>query len=243
MIKTKFRMVVLECPYDTWDDPLAQEMFSKMVSLKLAGYLKEYPYGALPLDTTDFIANHLLLCVEEKGGYEPVMASRAVSLERCDTHRLGFSPLNLMKVLGKADHEKAIQSLIDRSRKEGSALSYSSSLTVRPDFRGNKEIQTLLRATHVLYHREYGIPTSIAGGVVRFKADLTLGSVGYEPLSLDGKQLDPVEVPFVWGESTRFLVMNKISAAGNKVADENREVWDNRIVIKRDLKTPLKKSA
>ena len=58
----KIKIVVMECPYDTWDINPTQELFGKMVSLKLAGYRARHPYGVMPVEAYDYIGIHQLVC-------------------------------------------------------------------------------------------------------------------------------------------------------------------------------------
>ena len=55
--RRNIRLVVIDCPYESWHAPFPRELFAKMVDLKLRGFKSHYSHGVLPLDTTDFLMN------------------------------------------------------------------------------------------------------------------------------------------------------------------------------------------
>ncbi len=237
----KFKIVVLECPYDTWDDPLSKDMFHKMVQLKMIGYKREYPYGVLPVDTSDFVATHHLICLDERGELNPVMAYRTVTLERAKLHSMSLPVLNLMNMIGAKEHAEKIQSIITNCEKQNKSLVYASSLAVHNDHKGNADLRTALRTIHVLYHKDAKIDEIIAGGVIRFKMDKLYEFFGYSDLEWNGKVLPPVAVPFVFNEVTGFYHLRKFSEEAMNLAEANRKLWENRITISKSDSVPLKK--
>jgi hypothetical protein len=97
----QLRVVVLESPYDTWELPQVEKIFSDMIGIKLRGYGRQYPYGVLPVDGADLISTHLLLC--DKDSLQPIMGIRWTSLNKCRAHYITFPALSLVQQAGAPD--------------------------------------------------------------------------------------------------------------------------------------------
>ncbi len=234
----KLQIVILDNPYDCWEQRLAQEFFQKMVSLKLTGYKVEYPYGVLPVDTTDFFSTHQFVCrVEADGDLMPLMAYRSVDLHRCRTHNVAFPPLTLARTGGTPDHEKAVQALIDDCDRRGVNFDWSSSWTAHPDARKDRAVGRLLRdlfeVLYVYQHLECKIPDLILGAVLRFKTDKVFGSLGHSGLALNGVVLKPVKVMSLLGEETQIMNAPCLSEVAIAKVRPWQELWDARLIIDR----------
>lgn len=224
-------LVELDCPYDSWDEPKTKDLFHKAVSLKIRGYQAEYPYGVLPIDTSDFVGVHHLVCEERSDGLQPIMAYRTITSSRCKAHRMGFPPLTLMQLLKLPSHEIAIRNLLVEVEAANRVVGYASSLTIDPNYRGDPLLKEILKATHVLYHREAGIRHVVGGGVLRFKVDSLYSFWGYDRLSYENIELPPVEVPFVMNEVTGFFVLRDFSQQSLDFAEQYRALWNRRVRI------------
>jgi hypothetical protein len=245
-MKTKrLRIVILGSPYDTLQDPLAQSLFAKTMALKIEGYRAEYPYGALPVETTDFIATHSILCDERDDGLIPLMAYRSVSHSCAKTFGLPFGGLAVVNSAGGVEHAKAIQGILNRCEASGREISYDSSWTINPEVRKDRELtahlQEIMRAMHVLYHVDYNIPEIVAAGVVRFKMERYYRFWGYELIAKDGVPLGPIPLPFLRQESVLMFWLSKFSKEALEQAEKYRSLWNERIDI--CLKKSEKKAA
>ena len=98
--RRKLKIVVLEAPYDSLKEKHAPDIFGKIISLKLQGYGPEYPYGTMPVDTNDFIATHLAVCVEDGSELKPIMAYKTVQQRKCRAHGVQFPGQYLPKISG-----------------------------------------------------------------------------------------------------------------------------------------------
>jgi len=67
LVKSELNLeiVVLYCPYKNIENKETMDMFSKLVRLRNRGYENRHESGLIPLDTSDFIADHPLLCRRE----------------------------------------------------------------------------------------------------------------------------------------------------------------------------------
>lgn len=247
--KEKLKIVILDCYYNVHDDATAKQLFIKILSMKIAGYRGEYPYGVLPIDSGDFIGVHILLCKETDQGLQPVMGFKSVSLERCKAFHLSFPAFNLLQGLKLPMHEKIIKTLIANAEKKGQDIAYNASWTMLPETRKNDSLRKLCRDLTafllIRYYDFYEIPNVIAGAVVRFKADQIQKFAGFNYFADDqGSLLDPIECKFVFHEKVALMHLEKLNAEALKWAKQYDFLWDQRLVIESPEESkPAKKTA
>ena len=94
------KIVTIEPLYDNWNNFLARDLFGQIVDVKLKGFGAHYPYGVMPIDTSDFISTHHLICQERDGELEVLSAFKTVDLNKAITHNLTFPALSLVKLAG-----------------------------------------------------------------------------------------------------------------------------------------------
>jgi hypothetical protein len=238
------RLVVLDCPYETWNDPPVREWFGKMVALKLMGYQKEYPWGILPLDGSDFIGTHLMVCEEREGQLLPLLAYKSISLGRCRIHQSTFPVLGLAMGCRSERHVAALEAILARHEADPSRLSYDGSWTIHPEARRDQQRTTLLReimqAVHVLHHERRGTQEFLSLGAVRFKVEQFLGFWGYRPiLDLSGV-MDPLRLHAYFNEKVMMMhLVGEFSPAARALAEKYRSLWGSRIEIQRAPAHPL----
>jgi hypothetical protein len=229
---SNLRMVILNCPYDTWDQAETRDLFGKMASLKLRGYGSEYSYGVLPLDTTDFVGCHFMLCEDRRGQLQPIMACRMTTLERCRVHRLTFPALALAAMADTAQHVETVQAIVERCERRGSGIAYDGSLTIDPRIRRERRIvRDVFTAMFVLVHDAYGVQETIAGAVLRLKTGKYLSSFGYRALDRDGVPLAPVAVQPLLGEPVLLMHLAEFASDARAMADQYLRLWDRRLTI------------
>ncbi len=54
-IDSDFQVMVLDRFYDRYPNKDIPLLFGRTLALKLEGYLSQHPYGALPLDSSDYV--------------------------------------------------------------------------------------------------------------------------------------------------------------------------------------------
>jgi hypothetical protein len=229
------RIIILECPYDTWGDPLTRDLFSKLVHLKIAGYQQEYEYGVLPVDTTDFIATHQLVCRETPEGFIPLTGYKSTTLERVKKHGLTFPGLGLVRSAQAQKHEKAVTQIIERCERENKSLAYTSTWTMDPSVKNNRELRMKLRdifeAMYVLFHLEQQISEILVGGTLRFKTEALFEFWGHHFLQLGREILPPIYVPHLLDEKVVVMHLKKFSEAAIKKVEPFRFMWNQKMTI------------
>jgi hypothetical protein len=235
IIPDKYQVVVLDCAYDTWGNPQTRELLMRTLSLKLHGYLSSYPYGTLPIDTTDFICTHLLICEKRSHELLPVMGYKCTTLDRANTHRLALPCQAILQSSGAERHHRRVLQLLDEICAKGRRVSYDGSWTLDPEIRNDEDLskrfKDVLMALNVLHHLDAGISDILGFGVPRFKTDQFFRCIGYERVSDQGGVLPEIQQRSLQDESVVLMHLQKFSDIAMATGRRFRKSWDNRIEI------------
>ena len=231
----EIKIVIIDNPYDCMADSSARDLWAKIMALKIAGYRSEYPYGVLPVDTSDFYSTHMALFVQhENEGLKPILVCKNISLER---HEL-FSAEEFMLVdhFKKANapaHLQAIRDTVEVAKKSGKNLHYFGSYTTDPEIRGDKVFSILLKelflALHVNFHIAYGVEISACAGAKKFKVDKMLEVWGYGKLKLRGEELPDYRPACIFGGDATFFQTERFSDYAYSIAHKYKALWDARL--------------
>jgi hypothetical protein len=231
----RLRLVVMESPYDCWDNPLVEPLYAKMVGLKLRGYGRVFPYGVLAADTTDLISDHLLLCEETPQGLVPLFGNKSVPLNKCEIHHLPFPGISVPEESGAHEHVEAVKHIIANAKKLGHDLRYAGSMTIDPKESGNKEWSKILRelftTIYFNYYQSLKNAEILAGATIRFKVDSYTDWLGHKRLELNGKTLGPVHVAHLANEPVVWTHLTEFSFEARRTAKKWESMWLNRIHI------------
>lgn len=225
----KLKHILLECPYSTWDNKEVQKYFVAAIGLKLSGYLKEYNYGVLPFDTTDFVAVHHLICREDAFNLTPLMSLKTITLGRCQMHDLAFPILSGLRTIPTVaeNHLKIMQNVVKRFEKTPHSLAYSGGLTILPEMRQDRalvaELWERVIAAWLTYDIEMGITESVGFSAVRFKMTRSFARLGYQDISLENKVLPPVSMPTMMnGYEATVIHRKEISEEGLRLVEKHK---------------------
>lgn len=232
------KMVVLKNPYSLWmqnDSPEFQDLFHKIVGLKLRGYGAEYPEGVLAVDTSDFVATHLLVCRQDRSALIPLMGFKTTLLRDCQKHRISFPGLGLVQAAEAPQHVQAVKKIIDRCQQQEKQLAYTGGWTIDPEVRQNraltKELNEWFHTLYVLFHLENQIDEIITGGTVRFKADSMVLKMGHNPLQSEQGALPPISVKHLFDEKVLVTHLTSFSENAIERTKPYRQVWMERIEL------------
>ncbi len=235
----KLKHVLLECPYDTWNNKVLQKYFIEAISLKLSGYLKEYRYGVLPFDTSDFVAVHHLICRDDRFTLTPLMSLKTITLARCNIHDLTFPLLGALRTIPSVaeSHLKVVQDIVNSFDKKPHALAYGGGLTILPEARQDRalvsELWDHLIAAWLNYDIEAGVTESVGFSAVRFKMTRSFGRLGYQNIDFDGKALPPVSMPTLMnGHEAHVIHRKEISQEGWELAERFKAWYKTGLQIK-----------
>lgn len=237
----KIKIVVLESPYNSWNEPMAVKFFTDLVGVKLRAYGREYPHGVLPVDGADFISTHIAVCrIEDDGSYSPILCNRWTSLKKCRLHYLNFPGLSLLQQANAPEHIRALEEIICKVDERNADLLYSGGLSIDPLARTkNKEklkeeslfFRELLTLMYVNYQIETNCSEVIAGGTMRFKVDRLTTEMGHKPLMIDNVELEPIQVKHLAGEAVKVMHLKEFSFETLRIAKKWQYLWDERFII------------
>jgi len=224
------RLVVLDCPLESWDDEGVRELFGDLVALKKLGFGASYRDKVLPVDTTDFVGRHYLSCIEGPQGLQVVAGFRAVDFERCRLFNLPFPALCLARAANAPLHAEAVRRFVEQD----AAVSYIGSWTIHPGAYANQRLRAALRDHFVLggilFHRESGVERLILGATLRFKVDRLLRPVGYRPLEYEGSPLPSLAAQHLHGEAVQLMSLARATSSVLERADGLRHLWNARVI-------------
>jgi hypothetical protein len=230
------RFLLLECPYDIWSEPLAQETFVSMVDMKLRGFRNNYPYGILPLDTIDFVATHLLICEEKKNGkLLPLAGYRSITLDRCMTHKIKFPLVSILEN-AKADHHlKVIKDILKRHSDNPAAIAYDGSWTILPEIRQDRQLVQQLKDMTMGFGTHFGVYRKLHAlvgvGAVKYKADVYFNAWGYQNISKDSQELPSLTLESHFGMESKVFHLTKYSQQAIQFSEQYHSYWENRIEL------------
>lgn len=231
------KLVILDCPYDSWEQPGTQELFGKLVQMKKAGYSPYYPYGALPVDTSDFVGRHRLICKDVEGKLIPVAGFRGISLDRCEVHRIAFPAIAKCRGSNATVHEKAVFKILSRAKEEGRQINYEGSMTLDPEVHKSPEFTGLFKnLVGGILHcdmRDANISELVCTAVMRLKVNKYFTALGFLPvLGEGGDELPPFGAAHLRGEPIMLMRTTKFADSIIRFAEEEmRFFWNARLEI------------
>lgn len=248
--RKQLKIVVLDCPYDTVNDPLTRELLGKIAQFKINSYLDDWSYGVLPLDAGDFIGVHLLLCQDSGSGLEIVAGFKMLTHDRCREFGLEFPAFHALNgTQGTQPHHHAIERVVSAADRRGQSVGYLCSWAVRPDAKKSRTLARFCRdittALIVKGCESQNVPYAIAYGVQRLRVDRYHESLGFKPLTLDGKSLPVFTSRSYMGEAltTALVDASSFSEEARQIAAEYQDLWDARIEIRAERAAAAKKAA
>ena len=129
-------IVTLDYLYENVENPLARDLFSKLLLLRKKGYGPDHPKFRLPYDMTDFIGRHHLFCIREETSQEPLAKKghlnliknekgqslipiggmKHLSLKRDDFHKLKIPALYIVLGSNVHPHIEIVGKIINQYR-------------------------------------------------------------------------------------------------------------------------------
>lgn len=237
-LRHKLKMVILKGSAEIWsqcEDNGFKNLFYKMVQLKLRGYEAEYPKGVLPVDSTDFFADHILICEESQGELIPLSGIKSTTLKESRFRKVSFPGLSLVQAAQATPHIEAMEKLIEHCLDHDKNLAYTGSWTILPEVRKNRpltqEITRHFHAAYIFHHLENEVDEIITGGTMRFKADQFFGKMGHDLFCFQDQPLKPIHVKHLFGEKVQILHLKKFRNEALEQAQLLKDCWDKRIEI------------
>jgi hypothetical protein len=236
--KLRLRIVIVDCPYDTiHSDDRVQQLFGRLVGLKIQGYRNQYPYGALPVDASDYFGVHILLCEETLNRQlNPLTGFKSVTLERCKNFQTHFPLEHVMEGKAANLHRAFVQRVLAQAEKNGEPVAYNSSWTIRPDLTRDRDLRNFCRDISmfflVRYYEDARIPHCFAGAAVRFKVHQLKEAVGFEYLTGQDGPLPAFPCEPFYGEPIHLMYLRKATEEARRWAHLFDPLWESRIILR-----------
>jgi hypothetical protein len=236
-VRKNLKIVILESPFESWSQAGVPDLFKNTVELKRLGYDGYYQDGFLPVDSSDFVGTHHLICEENESGLIPVAGFRSVTLGACKKYHLKFPAQSLLdkKDVGTELHCESVKKIIDEAEAANQTLSFGSSWTMLPRVRSIPENASLLkdiaRGMLYSYQTENGIDAEMCVGVSMVKTDVYFSELGYDPITLNGRTLAPFDAAYIGYKQVILLHRTEFTPKAIQAAERYRRLWENRIHI------------
>ncbi len=243
----RFQLFVIDCPYNSFSNPMTQNLFGKFISSKLDGFLAEYEHGILPLGAYDFVGTLILLCEKQGENYEPVFCFKSTSQERSDYFGLPFELMGAFREGCDQTQKEAIVRILRTAKSKNINVGYNSSWTILPKWRSDSALRSFSKdlscAVLASYYRGYNIEEVLIAGVVRFKVDKLQAFIGFEYISENGKQIDPIGSSFLNDEQIQLMHLKQFTPEVLALAEKYKSIWENRVVIEDAARAFTRKKA
>ena len=228
--------VILKCPYTTYkDSELTRKLFEKTVCLKYEGYFSKHDIGVQPVDGTDFLADHLLICENKNDDLTPLLGSKTLPLDVCPPNNIDWTIETFLRKENHEEHLCYLQEQMKRIEKKKKRISYHSSWTNHPKPQNDKETRNILKemfpAITYHHHKEDNIQELLGLGVPQYKTHRYFYKWGYKPAHKDGRELEPVNFRVLNNIPGIFMHLQEWSPYAKEMADKYHALWDNRIII------------
>lgn len=231
----RLKLVILDCAYDTIAEPATQQLLSRTVAVKILGYRASYPYGVLPVDATDFVGRHALVCEETGEGYRVLSATKSITLSRCREFNLPFPMLSLAKA-NQPEHIAYVEGHTAEASSKKIDILYQFSWSADPEIRAkNRELATQLKEVilaQLVFEALEAAPSKVMlAGVPRVKTDQFFENMGYFLAEHAGKTLSAFNVPSSLGEKAVFMDFKELTFQARTLMKRYEELWNNRVQV------------
>lgn len=140
--------------------------------------------------------------------------------------------------MGAVTHLRAVEAIVSRHREAPERLIFSAGLTVAPSVRDCRATLDLLwqlfTAVYLAHDVETASAEDLCFGAVAFKMDRRMGTIGFERLSLERAELEPVSTPAYLDGSPAWVLHKREAAPGAQRLLSKYQSWiDQRIEIAR----------
>lgn len=207
--------------------------FSDMVGLKLQGYLDRHEIGAMPLDSSDFVADHILFYQDSR----LVLGVKSLLFDLCGVFQIDFTIEAFLKKGGHGEHLEVLKQIIADTQADGRKISYYSSWTMAPSTRVSPAnvafLKELFAACTYFYHRQEGISDLLGAGLPKFKTDQFFGAWGFERFarSHENVPLAMIPAPIFSGIDYVAMHLSRYSEHVIRCAERHKCYWEERVEV------------
>lgn len=234
----KLRLVELFNPFDNWQDEQVREMLKKLIGLKISGFNETYE-DVLPMDQTDLVADHIIICVEDGVELKPISTFKVVRLSIANRFKFNLPCQNILESLNINNQAKEHLDYFYKLKKNielcEEDLFYPCSWTTLKEYRGKEEyalnVKWALLSNVYFYMNHFVITDSIVLGMKHIKTDEVLKSMGYEEILINEERLKHLKNPAFNNQEVLLLHMKNYSREFLDIKDRYIDLYENRIIL------------
>lgn len=231
------KLIVVENPLTTWNDPKTKSVFNDIVSVKSEGYGRSFndPLLVIPFDVFDFVGTHLLLYIDDK----LAMLYKSVPLHDCKRMNLTFPLHNIVRAGGGEEHKAAYAKFFEEYGSKH--ITYDCHLTVSNSTANNPDmLYSCLSILYALvYHsrKHYKVDYSFMLGTFHAGTHKTFQKMGAKPFH----NLGPIHLESYANQDVMMMLCDgNFSQKTMSLAAEYAHLWNNRLVISADTLEKIK---
>jgi hypothetical protein len=230
-------LVILQCPYTTYlDDQQTRQMLEQTIKLKYTGYFNKHDRGVQPVDGTDFLSDHVLICKRnEQDELIPLLGSKFLPYDVCGPNNIDFTVEAFLKKEEHHPHLCYLQKELLRANYQNKRVCYHSSWTTHPnatsDREFNKTLKKIFMASSLLYCQEFQVDELYGLGVPKYRTDQFFYTWGYERVAVAGQDLADINFRVLNSISGVFMHLKEFSPDAYKYAEVFNEIWKRKTVI------------
>lgn len=227
------QVIILEKPYENLDTEFGRQMFSGLMALKIKGYLAIHNDGAMPVDTTDFIANHIIVTRKDDPANNILMCYKSTSYSDCQKFNIPFPFLQLLKNAAHPECSGEMEKILADCTKNEEEITYDTGWTICPSVRDDKELQGALKEMITMFainhHRDYGVNHWVTLGILKVKTDQYFLKMGLEEIS----SRPIISHPYLHQTEARAVISKNANYSGytHSTAKKYDNLWNSRMTI------------
>ena len=226
-------IVVLENPYKNLSILEARTVFSNILDVKLRGYVAIYDEGVMPIDTTDFIATHLMIADKNNPFEKIYLTYKSISYKTCEKYNVPFPFMAILKNNAHPSCYNEMERILNECKHKDQDLSYEAGWTIDPLVRENKKLQNELKEVMTMFainhHAEYNIPHWVTLGICKVKTDQFFIQMGLKEISAHSV----LSHPYLHQTDARAIISQNGQYNDHvyEIAKKYQNLWENRITI------------
>jgi len=240
--KSRLQIIELSSVYQQLENPKVRTLFTDMLLMRKRGYSSRHRFGALPVDTYDFIGTHYILMMEDNEKQVVLGCIRMVTLSQVQIYHLAFPAISLFSAAKASRHLDFLNQLIQTRREESPSaeFTYVSNWSFDPIARNYPEIleqlHHLICAVSVHSHQNPRKEIRFACGIPRLKTDEYIISTGFKRAEDEEGPLPEVSQANLLNEPIVLLVLNEgHNFVYRRKAKEYESAWDERLIYSPEI--------
>lgn len=243
-MSNNLKLIILEDPFSTWENPVTMDLFYKIISLKKSGFGSRFSRNYSPVDKSDFHATHMCLAEELNGELKILSSFKAINKSTSDYYNMPFPGGTICDSTNSIRHINYLKSFVNECVSNQEDIVYYGTYALNPSLNRDQKKIVLSYIFPILgmYSNYWNINKSILVGSVKTKFNKIISRAGILPISENGIELSPVKIPILDNELFSVQVGFKFSELCFEFLEEHNNLWTDRIHISSEADSKLKAS-